>query len=473
MKLWKNATFYSMNENNDIYHSIITKDNIILAVNPDIKDYDINEIVDLSNTYVYPGFKDSHLHLIGYGRKLNRLNLNLCKDKDEVIKILNSNINNNEILLVEGYYNIGLTKHDLDSISKDKVIILRHNDYHSFTINSYTLNILKINNSNGIIIDDETTSSVLPIWQNESKETLVKYTKDAIDKLHSYGITEVHSDCLSYFNSYEETIDILNEVTKFKPLRIKSLIHYDIYSNYLKSFQRSKYVDDIQIKMFYDGTISSKTALLKDNYKNTNNNGKRNEDTNSFVNKIKLIRNNNHAVAIHTIGDLALEEVMDILTKHPNTSNIKDRIVHASLANNDLIKKLSMTNIALDIQPLFIKSDENIVNTNISHDVLVYPFKEYNSNKIILNSSSDAPVEDPNPLLGLYHLDDLPRLDALKTYTVNPSKTISNNNGIIDIGKNVDLSIFTKDLTKITKEELLTTKVYKTVVDGVIVYKGE
>lgn len=473
MKLWKNGTFYSMNENYDIYHSIITKDNIIIATNPKLEDYLITEVVDLKGTYVYPGFKDSHLHLIGYGRRLNRLNLNLSLDRNLIINTLTNHINNNDGLLVEGYYNIGLTKDDLDLISNYKVIILRHNDYHSFTLNSYALNLLKIRNSNGIITDEKITSKVLPLWQNESRKTLVKYTNDAINKLHTYGITEVHSDCLSYFNSYDETLSILKEVSYNNPIRIKTLIHYDIYSEYLKSFNGSKYVKDIQVKMFYDGTISSKTALLKDNYKDTNHNGSRNESVKSFENKIKFIRSNNHAVAIHTIGDLALEEVIEILTMYPNTSKLKDRIVHASLANNDLISKLAKLDIALDIQPLFINTDKKLINNNINHDVLAYPFKEYSTNNIVLNSSSDAPVEDPNPLLALYYLDDLVRLDALKAYTVNPSKTIGNNNGIIDIGKNVDLTIFTKDLTKITKEELLTTKVYLTVVDGVIVYKGE
>ena len=41
---------------------------------------------------------------------------------------------------------------------------------------------------------------------------------------------------------------------------------------------------------------------------------------------------------------------------------------------------------------------------NIVHDVLVYPFKEYLKESIILNSSSDAPVEDINPILSIYEL---------------------------------------------------------------------
>jgi len=468
MKLFKNATFYTMEKEEETTNMVLTNNGIIMALGAECLKYNPKEIIDLKGNFVYPGFVDAHMHLIGLGRKLMA---NVLKSDDVINEV--KNLYKNDDLYIEGYHDKLITKDDLDKISVSKKIILRHNDYHSFTVNSKVLSDAGLSHETGII-KDENTSKIMPFWNNHSKIKLTKMCEIAILKLYEYGITGVHSEDLGYFNSYEETLNILSDASKKYPFRINMLISYNIFDEYLKNYKiKNKYLKPIQVKLFYDGTISSKTALLSKNYKNDVSNGKREYKIEDFEEIIKKLRNKNQAVAVHAIGDLALSEVVEILEKHKNNTKYLDRIIHASLAHEKTIKKLSKNNIALDIQPLFIKSDEKIIKENINHDVLIFPFKKYIEENIIVNSSSDAPVEDINPLYSMYYLNLKP-FEMIKAYTTNPALTINDNSGYIKKGMRADFSVFTKDLLKIKREELKENLVYATIIDEKQVYlKGE
>lgn len=470
MKLWFNANFYSMKDNKTKYNKVLTNNGVIIAVGDDCDNYHSLEKIDLKGAYVYPGFTDSHMHLLGYGRKLSSNNLLLNKNKEEVLKLIRTMFKE-ETLKVEGYYNIGITKDDLDLISKDHLIILRHNDYHSFTVNSKVLELTNLVNSNGIITNEKEASLIKPNYENSSKEELINYGKNAIDSLHKNGFTSIHTDDLSYFNSYLETVEILNNLSKSKNLRINTLIHYEILDNYLKYYPtNNKLLNDIGVKLFYDGTLSSKTAYLNGYYKNTLNNGIKMFKDNDLEELVKKVRKNNKGLAIHVIGDKGLDEVVSLINK-TKISGVVDRIVHASLASTNVINKIGKT--AIDIQPLFIKSDEDFINKNITHNVLIYPFKKYLNENIILNSSSDAPVEDINPILSIYELlkIGIDNYNAIKTYTTNPYLTIDKLGGLIEKGYYADFTAFNNDILNVDKETILNTKVIYTIVSEDVVYK--
>ena len=169
MKLWFNANFYSMKDSKTKYDKVLTNKGVIIAVGDDCDNYHALEKIDLKGAYVYPGFTDSHMHLLGYGRKLSSNNLLLNKNKEEVLKLISSMFKE-DTLKVEGYYNIGITKDDLDLISRDHLIILRHNDYHSFTVNSKVLKLTNLTNSNGIITNEQEASLIKPYYENSSKK---------------------------------------------------------------------------------------------------------------------------------------------------------------------------------------------------------------------------------------------------------------------------------------------------------------
>lgn len=468
MILWTNATFYTM-DNKKTTENVLTNNGIIIALGDDTKKYTPEKVIDLNNSFAFPGFVEAHMHLIGYGRKINGLVLKEINNKDLVLKEIKSYYNN-EKLLIQGYFDINITKNELDLISFDNYIILRHNDYHSFTVNSKVLKDLKISSENGIVTDELVTIKIKKIWEENSKETLTKYANDALESLVENGFTSVHTDDLAYFNSYLETLDILTNISSLKNFRIYSLVHYEVLNDYVKYFNETKFLKAIQIKLFYDGTLSSKTALLNGYYTNTTNKGVRNLNNEEFLNILKIARKLNKGLAVHTIGDKATDEILSLLKTEKKAKEL-DRLIHVSLLSDDALLKIS--NIALDIQPLFIKSDASFISKNINHKTNIYPYNKLISNDLLVNLSSDAPVEEISPLLNLSILSDTNRYDLIKCYTVNPNKTIGVKAGMIKEGYLADFTIFDSDIININKDELLNTNIYMTVIDEKIVYKNK
>lgn len=55
---------------------------------------------------------------------------------------------------------------------------------------------------------------------------------------------------------------------------------------------------------------------------------------------VKKARDLHMPVAIHTIGDLSLEYVIDALELYPPAEGLRDRIIHCQLAREELIERM-------------------------------------------------------------------------------------------------------------------------------------
>ena len=487
MTLWKNGFIHTLRTKQEIIHEMITKDGVIIATGRDVTLYQPAGIIDLKGMHLYPGFVDAHLHLVGYGLSLTIPNISKHKTKAAIISYLKQAYRS-QPLFVEGYGDINITKDDLDAISNRHFIILRHADYHSYTVNSVVLDTLKIVSQNGILKEKD-GESVATLFLARDQKTLYKATKNAISSLHHFGITTILTDDLAYFNSYEETLNIIDHLTHKMKMRTHLLVHKKVLADYLSTPpDETPFLKVNGIKTFYDGTLSSRSALLSSPYRDTNTQGQRMHTPGELENLLIKVRQHQLPLAVHTIGDLALQELTTLLLKYPTTPNVPDRIIHASLADRPTIEKLSTLNVVLDVQPQFIKSDLPQTLSLIDEYTLIYPFNSYKKAKIKLSLTSDAPVETPNPLLGIYaavtrrghdnqryHLKErLTRFQALKGYTIDAARHLGyKNKGHIKQGYLADFVVYEKDILAVPLEKLTKQKVIMTIVDGVIVYEDK
>lgn len=486
---WKNATFYTMESMEDTVTQVVTSLGKIIAIGKDATKLKVKKEIDLNGSFVFPGFVDSHLHILGYGQKITRPSLGFSKDKGAVKKQIKEAFQKAP-LFMHDYYDIGLTKDDLDNITVDYPILLRHNDYHSVTVNSWILEKLKKQESNGIL-KEEAGNEALALFDTYSEETLEMYFKTAIESLWSYGITGGHSDDLHYFNGFQNTLSVFQENLPNYPFRAHLLIHHAEVEAFIHSglsfLDQSKYLQLGAVKLFYDGTVSSKTALFATGYLDGSI-GERLWRKDNFIETVKRMRKYNLPVAVHVIGDLASLEVLEILEANPPLLNQHDRLIHCSFLNRSFLIKAKKMPIFIDAQPQFLSSDLpwglNELKRNPEY---IYPWKTILKNKIPMGFGSDAPVEIPNPLLGImdaqYRIaredgkvyqpeERLSRFEAIDLYTSKANyATYDTNRGKIKVGHIVDFTIFEQDIMQLPKEELKETKVYMTVVDEKIVYK--
>ena len=485
-----NGRFYTLVEPHSIVDEIWVEHGKIIHVGPH-PEWKAHTSVDVQGWMGLPGLVDAHLHILGYGEKLTLLQLHKSKNKDEILTKIRAHFNG-QFLYAQGHIEQNVTKHDLDQISTTIPILLRHADYHGATVNQALLNQIGMHNHpTGILHEAEAMTAVQSIPKYKKSE-LTSMIIRAFKQLHAYGITGGHSDDLYYFNGFQETLEAFEDALKVVPFRTHLLIHHQELSHFIESkrpwLNQTPYLQLGAIKTFYDGTISSQTALMAHPYQHSNQSGERQFSKETWETLLIRIRQAGLPIAIHTIGDQALDEVADWLTKYPVKTGLHDRIIHASFAKRSTIQKLQKLSLIFDIQPQFMSTDLPWALELISPKTeLIYPWGHYDQANLVLCGSSDAPVETPNPLLGIkaatQRISDhdkkvyqpqekLTMKEALKLYTIGanaPTYDLAHR-GTLKIGNLADFTFFNQDFLQ-DENKLETTEVMMTIIDNQIVYK--
>jgi predicted amidohydrolase YtcJ len=485
MKLWTNGFIHTLENETKIHHHMITHHGKILSFDKSLHDH-YDEIIDLDGAHVYPGFVDAHLHILGYGEKLHQIDLSHFKTKDDIINCIQSHINTHHT-----FYGLNqnlITKQDLDLISLNLPIIVKHSDYHSYTVNSFVLNTCGIDlNKNTLDLTEIT--KVNKVFLSYTTSDLSYLIKTAIKKLYAFGVTGGHSDDLHYFNGYIDTLQAFKNALVAYPFRTQLLVHYKELSNYKDLFlDQNPFLQLGPVKIFFDGTLTSKTALLNHHYKNETHHGKQEMPTSEMILLVKQIRALGLPIAVHVIGDKGLDDLIHILKAYPPRQGLHDRLIHASLISKDTMKQLATMPIIIDIQPQFIQSDfpDGLSFFSKTPDY-IYPFKTLLNHGVTLCGSSDAPVEIPNPLYGMHAAmtrsglskfpsndkEKLSRYEALKLYTTyaNIPTYHKNNRGLIKENYIADFTIFKEDLLTIKLDDYLKIEPKMTVINELIVYQ--
>jgi predicted amidohydrolase YtcJ len=236
--------------------------------------------------------------------------------------------------------------------------------------------------------------------------------------------------------------------------------------------------------MFYDGTTTSKTALMTTPYIDDTY-GEYIQTREVFESLVRDARSVGLAVAVHVIGDKGLLEVSEVLKAYPVKKGLFDRVIHASYANKEAIHNLKEIDVFLDLQPQFVTTDfpETLKEFKIEPH-LMFPFKTYHVQGLHYGLSSDAPVEIPNPLLGMYAAitrkndygtyqenERLTRLEALMGYTKHAWMLTHDQGGTLETGQLGNLVVFEEDILTCDIKRLKTLKVLKTYIKGMCVYE--
>jgi predicted amidohydrolase YtcJ len=117
----------------------------------------------------------------------------------------------------------------------------------------------------------------------------------------------------------------------------------------------------------------------------------------------------------------------------------------------------------------------------------VYPLRSLIDRNIVAPLSSDAPVENPNPMQGIYCSvtrrtqsgqtidpdEAVGLMDAIRAYTLHGAFASFEEEmkGSIEVGKLADLIVLSGNIMETPPEEILDINVDMTMVDGEILYE--
>ncbi|WP_139693249.1 amidohydrolase [Sporolactobacillus terrae] len=527
MKFWTNGTFYTMRKPGEIIHCVLTEHGKIVATGHEAEAQVRGravDVMDLKGRTIFPGFIDSHLHLIWYGQALDRLNLSKATTKKACLEAIATRaeiLKDGDWLFVEGYddnrltdSNRLLTCRDLDAISRTHPILVRRIDYHTVSINTPFIHAIGLKRNQvfdgGGMIDldddgfptgvlrDEASTLAIERFPKESQAELARLIRIAVNDLWKKGIVGAHSEDLHYFNGLVGTVrayrQTLNEPF---PFRAHLLVHHRELDAYLRAPRTVTSPDEFvtlgAVKIFYDGTVGSHTAFMTQPYAGEPNNyGLQFHRAEAFEQIVQQARLAQLPVAVHIIGDRAFADVVHVLKKFPPQPGQLDRMIHTPWLRSDMLDAAKGMPLIFDIQPQFMSSDMPWALDVLGSDFppLAFAWKSIKENGFPIAGGSDAPIEVPNPFLAIHAAvtrtcnsdvngkryfpeEALSIFDALSLYTSGSAAAAgqSGSCGTIAPGKFADFTVLDQDPFTVDPADLRALTIRKTIVNEQIVYE--
>lgn len=498
------------------FHNIVFDEKSIIYIGNDISKFQVDETIDACKMSVYPGFYDSHMHLLGFGFYLANLDLKDCKNFDDIKKILLTRVNDDKYpwIIARGFNEDKLeekriiTKQELDEICDSKPICLTRCCGHIMVCNTKALQRSGMENDveadgyvvniNSGIVKENAIEDVKMAWPLADVKTISEYILLACKKCNEYGITAVGSDdFISITSEYDEVLEAFEKLAFQQKLTVR--VNEQAHFNTIEDFQRflhDGYTYDVgndyfrigPLKLIMDGSLGARTAYLSKNYADEpNTNGFNCLSPKELEAYMTLAQYYNMPFAIHVIGDKALDMVLDTYDKIKIENNIlPNGLVHVQITRKDQLKRIIDNKLHCYIQSIFIDYDGTILKQRVG-DLAKnsYAFKTLYENTNVSNGS-DCPVEMPDVIKGidkavnrkdvngnLVNEDEaLSVKQAIDSFTINGYKISleDGDKGKIAVGYKPDLVILDQDLENIPKDKIIDTKVIMTIFDGEVVY---
>jgi predicted amidohydrolase YtcJ len=485
---------------------------------------DQTEVIDLDGDLVLPGFIDSHTHFLDGGFSLLSIQLREVKSQEEFvtrIKEKAAEMEKGEWILNGNWDHQSFDPPELprkewiDEVTLHNPLCINRHDGHMVLANSLALKIAGITRDTlspkgGEIIKDRRTGEPTGILKDAAIELVMKHIPEpslkvkmkaaevALERAAECGVTSVHD------MAYAGNIEVYRELLKEKKLTSRlcvyiSIEEIDLYQKFLSETREGgNFLKIGGLKGFVDGSLGSSTALFFEPYADDP------EKTGLFHSQMfpkgvmeRRVLEADKAglqLAIHAIGDKAIHVLLDIMEKAIARGGERDRrwrIEHAQHLLSEDIERMAKLKIIASVQPYHAIDDGRWAEKKIGKERCrtTYAFRSLLEKGTLLACGSDWTVAPLDPLTGIYAAVTRQTLDgknpegwfpeqkitleeAIKGYTLNGAfaEFSEGIKGSIERGKLADLVVLTQNLFDIPPEEIQSSRVRITIVDGKIVY---
>ncbi len=490
------------------------------------------ETIDLKGRLVIPGILDTHFHFYDWAIARRQVKLARIKNFPELMAKMEwaerKTAPDNWIIgqgwnEAEWPENRMPTREDLDKAAPTHPTAIWRCDMHLAALNSLALDAAGIDEktpdpAEGVIDRDEkgrptgilrenAISLVRGIITDPPDHELAGLFDEGIKALHELGITGIEdvklkkdANTTRVFSAWQ----MLNEMGRLD-LRCWVTFHGDGLDELIDLGLRTGFGDDRlrigHIKYFSDGGMGARTAWMIEPYLDAEY-GMPMYDIEELKGYVIKADRAGLSVMIHAIGDRANREVIGIYEalekanaqlKTPAFTRpiLSHHIEHAQMMHPDDMKRLSHLKIPVSVQPSNMILDMNMIDESLGErGKWAYPFKALMDAGVPTMFSSDCPVTDPNPMVGIYGAVTRKRADgtpeggwypehrvsleaAVRAYTVLPARffEMEHELGSISAGKRADMIVLDKNIYEIDPAGIIETKVDMTIFDGKVVFR--
>ncbi len=492
-----------------------------------------SERVNLDGRLAIPGMMDSHFHFYDWAMGRQQLDLARVKSLDELLNQVAQTagkLPRENWILGQGWNESDWPEHtmprrdDLDVMAPAHPVALWRCDLHLVSVNSRALELAGIDETtpdppDGVIEKDSAgrptgilrelaPNLVKAVIPAPSADELVAAMRDGIAHLHTLGLTGLHDARLMGGLEGAAALkawQLLNEKGELD-LRCWVSLAGERIEEAIALGLRSGLGDERlrigHLKYFADGGMGARTAWMLEPYLDAEY-GMPLGSMAELSRNIAAAEKAGLAVMVHAIGDRANREVITTLeglaklrkqTKERSfvPPALPHRIEHTQMIRSEDIQRLAKLKVAACVQPHNMILDINMIDESVGpRGRWTYAYKEMIDAGIPVLLSSDAPVCDPSPLVGIHaavtrqRRDGTPaggwypeqRIsveDAVQGYTTVPAAFYgqSQEMGTLLPGKRADMAVLDRDIFQVDPMEIADARVEITIFDGRIVYRS-
>lgn len=513
------AKVYAVDGDFSVVSAFAVKDGKFVATGSSdeiMSDFKATTYYDAGQKAVYPGFNDGHSHFLGYATtEMFFADLVGTGSFDEVLERVK---NHSEIVQSGWILGRGWDQNDweqksfpvkekLDKLFPDTPVALRRIDGHALLVNSKALEIagiddntaveggeiIKINgHPSGILIDNAMglVSSLIPDFSEEQKTNALVA---AANNCYAVGLTTVTDAGLNRDDVL--LMDSLQQSGKLG-IRIYAMLS-PTEENFKEFFPKGIYKSGMltvsSVKLYVDGALGSRGALLLEPYSDdAGNYGLKLAPDQYYKDICERAFKAGFQVNTHAIGDSGNRLMLKTYAEFLGGKNDKRwRVEHAQVVNPDDMHYFSDFSIIPSVQATHCTSDMYWAEDRLGPERIrhAYAYKDLlQTNGWIINGT-DFPVEDISPLKTFYAAvarrdeagwpeggfqteNALTREEALRSVTLWPAKGSFEESfkGSIESGKVADFVVMDSDIMTVNDEDIPKAKVVATYINGKKVY---
>jgi predicted amidohydrolase YtcJ len=490
--------------------------------------------IDAGGRLVLPGLCDAHIHLSHYALGLREVRLAGARSRSEML----DRIREAAARTTPGAWIVGQgwnesrwgdtdfpTAVEIDAATgADSPAIFYRSDMHSAVVNSAALRLAGVTaatpNPPGGVIDrdvsgqptgflrelaiDLVSRHIPPPTATEHDAALV----DGIATLHRLGITAVHAQRI------KDGDDGPREWASLLRLREAGKLHLRVACNVAAHEMvhlaglglRTGFGDDYlrigHVKVFADGSLGSRTAwvltpFVKLTPQESDNFGVCVTPPEQMAAEFRRAVELGFPISVHAIGDRANRVVLDIFEELAGSAPapaIPHRIEHVQIIDPTDLLRLAQLGVTASVQPIHATDDMDTADLFLGErGAHMYNFRSLIESGALVAFGSDAPVADPNPLVGIhaalvrqrterlpapswYEGECISLEQAIYAYTLGAARAAGweREIGSITPGKRADVTVLDQDLFALSVEKIkagavAATSVVMTIFDGKVV----
>jgi len=534
--IFYNGKIYNMKNQAPPAEAIAIKGDRVVSTGNNEKIRDLADngtlMINLDGRAVFPGFIDTHMHLESVANGLLSVNLRNARDMNEVLGSIKENIPEE----TDGWLTSSCwhpfaqlrekrlpNRFEIDDVCPNNPVFLPTVG-HIAIANSRALEIAGISDSSpdpvgGRIDRDPSTGRITGILYESAIHLIQKRIpprdQNELEKTYREVMRECNRSGITSIITGSTTPE---ELKIWKNLRGKSNMNLRVNVcclptgeeaplaseeafvsalNEIKPFSGNDdpFLSMGCIKFVLDGGMTLKTAAVTEPYPNDiDNYGILAIDQDRLNHLVSICNRHHFRVAIHAVGDRAIETVLNAYEKADKETSIRDRrfvLLHGFLMRPDQIERARQLGVVVATQNVFMyekaEPAKRFLGENRAN--MAIPTQSMINGGLIVTGGSDADINSFNPFLGIYQAvtrksregkifgfeERIDRWKAVCMYTKWAAMQTFEEDlkGVLEPGKYADLIVTSSDLLTCPEREIEEMRVIMTVLGGRIVYSAD